>query len=116
VIGGKGESGGDNCQDHPVFEEPWHAEVFALTLSLHQSGHFTWTEWTRHLAGAIAAATSRGEADRGDRYYLHWLDALEAILALKGLVGPGERSVRKADWERAARETPHGKPIELPKA
>jgi hypothetical protein len=38
------------------------------------------------LARCIAAAQSRGDADLGDTYYDHWLAALEALLASKGLV------------------------------
>ena len=33
-----------------VFEVPWHAEVFALTVHLSEKGHFGWTEWTRRLS------------------------------------------------------------------
>jgi Nitrile hydratase beta subunit, N-terminal len=29
----------------PVFEAPWQANAFAMTLALHQRGVFTWTEW-----------------------------------------------------------------------
>ena len=28
--------------DGPVFAEPWEAQAFALTLKLHEAGHFTW--------------------------------------------------------------------------
>ena len=101
-------------EDGPVFREPWHAEVFAITLSLHASGHFTWAEWAEYLGVSIAAAKARGEVDLGDTYYLHWLDALESILSAKGMVGALERASRKEAWKRAARETEHGMPIELP--
>jgi hypothetical protein len=42
----------------------------------------------------------------------HWLAALE-LVAAKGLVGSDELARRKADWDAAARATPHGQPIEL---
>ena len=29
----------------PVFAAPWQAQAFALTLSLHERGAFTWKEW-----------------------------------------------------------------------
>lgn len=100
--------------DGPVFREPWQAEIFAITLTLHEAAHFTWAEWAEYLAAAIAAAKERGEADMGDTYYLHWLRALETILNAKGVVGESERVLRKEAWARAARETEYGKPIELP--
>ena len=35
--------------DGPVFREPWEAQAFAMTLSLHQRGLFTWPEWAATL-------------------------------------------------------------------
>ena len=97
----------------PVFREPWEAQAFALAVQLHAAGHFTWKEWAARLAAEIAAARARGEVDDGSRYYRHWLAGLEAIAAEKGLVTAGELSARRDAWDRAARETPHGQPIEL---
>lgn len=99
--------------DGPVFAEPWQAQAFALTLELHAAGHFTWNEWAEALASEIAAARSRGDPDRGDTYYLHWLSALERLVAGKGLMSAGELAARKAEWREAARATEHGRPIEL---
>ena len=28
--------------EEPIFEEPWMARAFALTVELHQQGVFTW--------------------------------------------------------------------------
>jgi nitrile hydratase accessory protein len=93
----------------PVFREPWEAQAFAMAVSLHQRGHFTWTEWADRLAREIAAAGP----DDGSMYYLHWLAALEKIVAEKGLVLSDELARRKSEWDEAARATPHGQPIEL---
>ena len=35
----------------PVFAEPWQAQAFALTLSLHEQGLFTWPEWAATWSG-----------------------------------------------------------------
>ena len=99
--------------DGPVFGEPWQAQAFAMTLMLHERGHFTWKEWVERLAREIAAAKARGEHDDGTRYYEYWLAALEKLVADKGLLGANELAARKDAWETAARATPHGKPIEL---
>jgi nitrile hydratase accessory protein len=99
----------------PVFRAPWEAQAFAMAVKLHEAGHFTWTEWAACLAKEIAAAGARGEDADGSRYYLHWLSALEKIAAGKGLVTAHELATRKDAWDRAARETPHGRPIELPR-
>jgi nitrile hydratase accessory protein len=98
----------------PVFRAPWEAQAFAMALVLHARGHFTWTEWAARLADEIAAAAARGEADDGSRYYYFWLSALEKLVADKRLIMADELAARKDAWDRAARETPHGRPIELP--
>jgi nitrile hydratase accessory protein len=98
----------------PVFRAPWEAQAFGIAIALHQRGCFTWKEWGSTLAEEIARARARGETDDGSRYYEHWLAALERIVAAKGLVAAGELATRKKAWDEAARDTPHGEPIELP--
>lgn len=99
--------------DGPVFAEPWQAQAFALTLKLHEAGHFTWREWAEALGAEIDAARARGDPDLGDTYYRHWLAALERLAAKKGLAQSGELDVRKAAWRRAFLSTPHGQPVVL---
>ncbi len=99
--------------DGPVFAEPWEAQAFALTLKLHEAGHFTWSEWATTLGAEIEAARARGDPDLGDTYYQHWLAALERLAAEKGLVRRDDLDARKAAWKRAFLNTPHGKPILL---
>jgi len=98
----------------PVFRAPWEAQAFAMAVILHEHGHFTWTEWAARLAEEIAVAGHRGERDDGSRYYRHWLAALEKLLADKRIVLADELRERREAWDRAARATPHGKPIVLP--
>ena len=97
----------------PVFAEPWQAQAFAMTLKLYEGGAFTWPEWADYLAREIQRAQAAGDPDLGDTYYTHWLSALEQIVGEKGLIGPADLAKRKDEWEKAARNTPHGKPIEL---
>lgn len=99
--------------DGPVFREPWEAQAFAMAVRLHEQGAFTWTEWAETLAGTIKDAQASGDPDTGETYYLHWLAALETLVVSKGLIGEDERLDRKDAWDRAARATPHGEPIEL---
>jgi nitrile hydratase accessory protein len=98
----------------PVFKAPWEAQAFAMTLTLHTRGVFTWREWADALAGELAAAASRGEPDDGTHYYEHWLAALEKLVARKKLIPEDVLERRVDEWDAAARATPHGKPIELP--
>lgn len=94
----------------PVFREPWEARAFGMAVALHERGLFAWKEFADRLAAQISAA---GEQDDGARYYHHWLAALEGLVSEKDLVRPGELAARKDEWDRAARATPHGQPIEL---
>lgn len=97
----------------PVFREPWEAQAFAMTVSLHEQGLFTWPEWAEALAGRIRAAQADGDPDLGDTYYHHWLAALEEIVASSGAGSTDEQAGHRTAWERAAARTPHGQPIEL---
>ena len=99
--------------DGPVFREPWEAHAFAMALTLHERGVFTWSEWAAALAEEIAGAQKAGDPDTGETYYLHWLATLEKLVAAKG-VSSSETLHRYRDaWDRACDRTPHGKPIEL---
>jgi nitrile hydratase accessory protein len=99
----------------PVFKAPWEAQAFAMTLSLNARGVFTWREWADTLAAELAAAAARGSPDDGSHYYEHWLAALEKLVAAKNLIPEDELERRVDEWDAAARATPHGKPIELPR-
>lgn len=99
--------------EEPVFREPWEAHAFALTLSLHRAGLFTWPEWAATLARCIGEAQAAGDPDLGDTYYRHWLAALERIVADKGGVAFDELARTRDAWAHAAGRTPHGRPIEL---
>ena len=101
-------------KDGPVFREPWEAQAFAMTLTLHEQGHFTWPEWAECLGAEIAAAQAGGDPDLGDTYYLHWLKALEGLVASKGIVSTEDLARRKEAWDIAAHTTPHGQPITPP--
>jgi nitrile hydratase accessory protein len=101
---------GDMASDSPVFSEPWQAEAFAIVIALHDRKLFTWDEW----AGALSAQLKQPNAsDDASDYYHRWLAALESLLVGKSIAGKGEIEQMTAAWHRAARATPHGKPIKL---
>lgn len=97
--------------DGPVFREPWEAQAFAMALDLYDKGHFTWAEWVRELSAEIEGAKAQDEADLGRTYYLHWLAALERIVAAKGLTSAQDLATRKEEWAAADKERGHGEPI-----
>jgi len=97
----------------PVFREPWEAQAFAMALALHERGVFTWPEWAATLGDEIKRAQAAGDPDTGETYYLHWLAALERLVAEKGVATRETLHRTKHAWEHACDRTPHGKPIEL---
>ena len=94
------------AEKEPVFAEPWEAQAFAMAVKLHEAGHFTWAEWSEALGAGLAAHPD-------ESYYECWLAALEGLVERKGLMSTAERQQRVGEWDRAARSTPHGKPIKL---
>ena len=101
--------------DGPVFREPWEAQAFAMTLALYQRGLFTWNEWATALGSEIKRAQAAGDPDSGETYYLHWLSALEKLVAKKGVTTTETLHRYRDAWEHACDRTPHGQPIELRK-
>ena len=97
----------------PVFSEPWEAQAFAMALALHDRGLFTWPEWAATLGDEIKRAQAAGDPDTGETYYRHWLNALERIVAAKGLADVQMLARYRHAWHHAADRTPHGTPIEL---
>jgi len=99
--------------DGPVFREPWEAQAFAMALALHERGLFTWPEWAAMLAAEIKRAQQAGDPDTGETYYHHWLNALERMVADKGITDAETLRRYHDAWDHAADRTPHGLPIEL---
>jgi nitrile hydratase accessory protein len=100
-------------EEGPVFREPWEAQAFAMALSLHERGLFTWKEWAAALAEEIKRAQAGGDPDLGNTYYRHWLATLEKLVATKGVASLQTQHRYRDAWDHAADRTPHGSPIEL---
>jgi nitrile hydratase accessory protein len=100
-------------RDGPVFREPWEAQAFAMALTLHERGLFSWKEWAATLADEIKRAQAAGDPDTGETYYRHWLAALERLVASKGVTTSEALHRYRDAWDHAADRTPHGKPIQL---
>jgi nitrile hydratase accessory protein len=90
--------------DARPFEAPWQAQVFAMTVSLHERGLFSWQEWTEALGAALKVQHD---------YYTAWTAALEGLLRDRRVVDAGEVDAVADAWARAAEATPHGMPILL---
>ncbi|MCB1405999.1 MAG: nitrile hydratase accessory protein [Rhodobacteraceae bacterium] len=89
------------------FDAPWQAQVFGLTVALHEQGVFDWPTWAQALGAALR---------EDDRYWQAWLSALEALLSARGIAEPGQIIDLAHQWQDAAHATPHGQPIRLENA
>ena len=89
-----------------VFAEPWEAQVFALATALQDRGVFTGAEWADMLGAEVSRDPCRS-------YYEAWLAALERMVIVKGASDADTLAAMKAAWDHAARNTPHGQPIDL---
>jgi len=97
----------------PVFSEPWHAQVFALTVHLNETGHFDWPDWAARFSATLAAHGLKKELDGGDDYFNAWLETLENLLADASQAAPDEVEAVRDAWEQAYLATPHGDPVKL---
>ena len=97
----------------PVFEEPWHAQVFAMTTVLNERGLFSWPDWAAAFGASLARTPQAPGQTVAAHYFGCWLDTLEEFLQERGLADPGQLSDLQARWDAAARATTHGEPIVL---
>ena len=97
----------------PAFSEPWHAQVFALTVHLNEMGRFSWPDWAAAFSETLARHGLAKELDGGDDYFLAWLETLETFLSTSGVTDKTEVEAIKTAWETAYLNTPHGAPVTL---
>jgi nitrile hydratase accessory protein len=71
-----------------VFEEPWQGRALGMAVVVLDRVGARWPEFRRHLAAAIGARGTVAGESHATAYYAAWLDALEALLAERGLIDP----------------------------
>lgn len=97
----------------PVFTQPWHGQLFALTVHLNEAGYFAWPDWATRFSQTLATHGLAKELDGGDDYFTAWLETLESLLADLGQAAPADVEQMRAAWESAYLTTPHGDPVHL---
>ena len=70
-----------NNDEYRPFHEPWHAQIFALTIHLNEQGHFEWKDWSQAFSEALSLESSNGAIVKDEDYYLVWLKTFEEFLA-----------------------------------
>lgn len=97
----------------PVFEEPWHAQVFAVTVALNEAGQFDWSDWAARFSATLKRNGLVKELDGGNDYFHAWLETLEGLLSDQGKAAPEDVRTLYHAWEEAYLTTPHGHPVHL---
>jgi nitrile hydratase accessory protein len=69
-----------------VFEEPWQGRALGMGVVAIARAGASWSDFRRHLASAIAARGVPDGESHATVYYAAWLDALETLLAERGLL------------------------------
>ena len=97
----------------PVFEAPWHAQLFALTVHLNEAGRFGWPDWATRFGATLKRHGLERDLNGGDDYFTAWLQTLEHLLAEDGSARATELTQMRNAWEAAYLRTPHGAPVKL---
>jgi len=95
----------------PVFEEVWHAKLFAVTVYLNQNGYFSWHDWVVNFGKFLHARGLEQPQNGGNDYFMAWFDALEDFLYQKGITDLDDLSNLEQEWRDAYLSTPHGTPV-----
>jgi nitrile hydratase accessory protein len=69
-----------------VFEEPWQGRALGMGVVVLERTGASWAEFRRHLVAAIRQRSPELGESAASAYYAAWLDALEALLAERGLL------------------------------
>ena len=96
-----------------TFDAPWQAQAFAIVVGLNKAGFFGWDEWVSVFSQEIARSPARAGESKNNTYYRQWLDALEQIVVIRGLLTREDTNERAAEWRAAYINTPHGQAVEL---
>ena len=68
-----------------VFEEPWQGRALGMGVVILERTGTAWPEFRRYLVAAIERHPLDPDESASTAYYTAWLDALQSLLAAKGL-------------------------------
>ena len=104
----------NKIEDDVIFQNPWHSQLFAITVQLSGTGNFSWKEFVEFFGKSLnKSSLELNSLDGNDDYFNCWLIALEEIIISKKLGNSNILSLLKKDWTNAYLSTPHGKPVKI---
>ncbi len=66
--------------EEPIFDAPWQARTFAMAVTLHEAGLFTWQEWSERLSESIVERGGDRPIVHSEDYYEAWQSTLESLI------------------------------------
>jgi nitrile hydratase accessory protein len=69
-----------------VFEELWQGRALAMAVVALDRLGAPWGDFREHLANAISRRPANDNESPATAYYAAWLDALERLLAERGVI------------------------------
>ena len=75
---------------HRHFDEPWHLQLYAITIALLEKRIIDWKEWSDWLYAELAEQASIAAVDEEEDYYNCWRAALEKILRDRQLLSSSD--------------------------
>ena len=91
------------------FDEPWQAQLFALTVALNEAGHVSWPDWAARFGPRVQTAAASA-------YWQVWSETLVGLLEELQIAETEDIRRLARQWQAAAAATPHGQPIALANA
>ena len=95
-----------------VFQNPWHSQLFAITVQLSETGNFSWKEFVQFFGKSLKKSRLElNSLDGNDDYFYCWLTALEEIiiskkLGISSIDGSGYRALANIS-DNGGQEVPH---------
>ena len=96
-----------------MFSAPWHAQVFALTVRLNDTGQLDWAEWAHAFGETLAHHGLGKDLDGGDDYFAAWVETLETVLIAHDQATRDDMMATKTAGTEAYLGTPHSQPVRL---
>ena len=104
----------NKTENQIVFQNPWHSQLFVITVQLSEKENFSWKEFVEVFGDSLKKQRSISKnLDGSNDYFSCWLNALEEILIKKNISNQDTLMLLKKDWTQAYLSTPHGKPVNI---
>ena len=87
--------------DQIIFQNPWHSQLFAITVQMSEKGNFSWKEFVEVFGESLKKQRSLAKnLDGSNDYFSCWLNALEEILIIKKISNTGLmfKNILKVDF------------------